>query len=338
MSATMQALCTPEHIYTEKNKLRRVGIELEMAGLQSQQLVSIIQSVFGGTLKQRSPLDMDVTETSVGKFKVELDASYMKALAEQHLTEDAPGSLQRSAIEIITKASELVVPWEVVSPPINITELEKVNELIEAMRDAGALGTRHALHFAFGLHINPELPDLKASTIVAYMKAYMCLYDWIVSKEKIDFTRIVSSYIKHFGKDYIRKVIDLDYKPSLEQLIDDYLSYNPSRNRSLDMLPLFHHLDSERVDRVISDQRIQSRPTLHYRLPNCDIDNTHWNLSLPWNLWITVEKLVYAPDKLHFLCERYSEELTRPVHAFENRWPEFLDSYLIEHNFYSSEV
>jgi hypothetical protein len=34
-------------------------------------------------------------------------------------------------------------------------------------------------------------------------------------------------------------------RPDLDTLIDDYLEYNPTRNRALDFLPLFLHLDED---------------------------------------------------------------------------------------------
>ncbi|OBX33760.1 putative amidoligase enzyme [Halomonas elongata] len=40
-------------------------------------------------------------------------------------------------------------------------------------------------------------------------------------------------------------MLDPDYQPDLRTLIDDYLEYNPTRNRELDLLPLFAYLDPE---------------------------------------------------------------------------------------------
>lgn len=62
-------------------------------------------------------------------------------------------------------------------------------------RDKGALGTRSAARYAFGLHLNPDLPALNATTLVQYMQAYLCLYDWIYANEEIDVARKVTPYI-----------------------------------------------------------------------------------------------------------------------------------------------
>ena len=88
----------------------------------------------------------------------------------------------------------------------------------------------------------------------------------------------------------------------------------------MDMLPLFAHLDKQRVRNVIDDQRIKARPTFHYRLPNCDIDNPEWNLDNPWNLWLEIEKLSGDENRLEQFCQEYTEEISRLIHPIENRW------------------
>ncbi len=88
------------------------------------------------------------------------------------------------------------------------------------------------------------------------------------------------------------------------------------------MLPLIAHLDEDRVRRAVDDPRIKSRPTLHYRLPNCDIDNPDWNLDSSWRLWLEVEKLANDPQRLETFCREYQRELGRVGHLFDARWAE----------------
>jgi hypothetical protein len=75
------------------------------------------------------------------------------------------------------------------------------------------------------------------------------------------------------------------------------------------MLPLFTHLDEARVRAVVDDDRINARPTFHYRLPNCDIDNPGWNLDHPWQLWLEVEKLSNDESRLQEFCAAYRKVL-----------------------------
>lgn len=301
---------------------RRVGVEIELGGLEPEQLAALVQQRFGGDIVEKSPLDWCVENTGFGTFQVELDWEDLKSLAQKHVPgsqDDSPGVL-RSLLKMVSRAAETLIPWEVVTPPIAIESLPSLCVLVADLRAHGAIGTHHSPQFAFGVHLNPELPNLEAETITRLFKAYLCLYDWIVMEEGTDIVRRATYFIKHFDYDYIEKVIAPDYWPDLEQLINDYLADNPTRNRSLDLLPLFAHLDKERVMAAVQDPRVQSRPTFHYRLPNCDIDNPDWNLDLPWGLWLEVEKLACDEARLDRFCREYQQELSRVTHRFESRW------------------
>lgn len=301
---------------------RRVGVEIELGGLEPEQLAALVQQRFDGDVIEKSPLDWRVENTDYGAFQIELDWEDLKSLAQKHVPggeEDSP-SVLRSLLKLVSKAAETLIPWEVVTPPMAMQALPALCELVKDLRAAGAIGTRHSPQYAFGVHLNPELPDLEAHTILRFFKAYLCLYDWIVMEEGTDIVRRATYFIKHFDYDYIEKVIAPGYWPEQQQLIDDYLADNPTRNRSLDLLPLFAHLDKSRVGAAVTDPRIQSRPTFHYRLPNCDIDNPDWNLDIPWRLWLEVEKLANEPARLEYFCREYQQELSRVTHRFESRW------------------
>ena len=300
----------PERLKTADGEDRRVGIEIEFAGVQPGAIAAQVENLFGGRRNERNRFEVDVVGTRFGDFTIELDSAYLKKLAALEAEKRrSPGQLESITADLLARASELLVPWEIVAPPIAFADARSLCELVAGLRREGALGTRHSLQFAFGVHLNPELPDLEEGTIVNYLRAYFCLYDWIAACEKVDMTRKLTPYIDHFGKAYVRKLIDWQYRPSLSQLIDDYLEYNPTRNRSLDMLPLFAHLDEKRVRAMVDDDRINPRPTFHYRLPNCDIDNPHWNLDAPWRLWLEVEKLGNDESRLREFCAAYRKVL-----------------------------
>ena len=320
----------PERLTTADGESRRVGIEIELAGIDPELVSTALEDLYGGKVVEKTRFEIDVVDTRFGDFKLELDSAYLKQLAvEEAAKQIPPGALGAITADLLARASELLVPWEIVTPPIAFADAESLCDLVSLLRRYGALGTRHALQFAFGVHLNPELPDLQAHTIVNYMRAYFCLYDWIVARERIDITRRLTPYIDHFAKPYIRMVVDPDYRPSQQQLIDDYLRHNPTRNRSLDMLPLFAYLDEDRVRSVVHDDRINPRPTFHYRLPNCDIDNPDWNLDHTWGLWLQVEKLSNDEPQLLRFCEAYCvvlDSLIPPLGA--KRWLKQIEALL----------
>jgi hypothetical protein len=322
----------PDRLLTADGSKRRVGIEVELAGVEAGVMAGLIEEMYGGKRNQRSRFEIDIVDTRYGDFRLELDSSYLKELAAREAAKvTPPGQLETITADLLARASELVVPWEIVTPPIPFAEARTLCELVRKLRHEGALGTRYALQFAFGLHLNPELPDLETGTIVNYLRAYFCLYDWIAARERIDLARKLTPYIDHFRKPYVRLLIDPDYRPTRQQLIDDYLQYNPTRNRSMDMLPLFAHLDEARVRSAVDDDRINPRPTFHYRLPNCDIDNPDWNLDNPWQLWLEVERLSNDEARLLRFCEAYRQVLDSLIPPLGvNSWLNQVEALLLE--------
>lgn len=322
MATTETFQWQPERALTEQGAERRVGVELEFTDVEPGDIADAIVSLFGGSAEAISKVDWRVKDTRYGDFGVELDWAYFKTVVARQESMDLGdfAELTNAVVELLTQAAEQLIPWEVVTPPIPMGELGQLNQLITELRKLGALGTRHSPQYAFGMHLNPELPDLSAATILNYLRAYFCLYDWIAAEEKTDITRRVSNYIKHFDHHYIKKIIDTRYAPDLTGLIDDYLENNPTRNRSLDLLPLFAHFDAERVKQKVKDPRVKSRPTLHYRLPNCDIDNPNWSLQSTWALWLEVEKLANDASRLQQFCDEYRQEMSRVGYLFDSRW------------------
>lgn len=280
---------------TSEGLPRRVGVELEFAGLELAAIAGILQHALGGELKVLSDYEQLLQGTSLGDFGIELDFAWLKRLGRERREAAIPELFGEALLKL---AAEQVVPWEVVGPPLPMSELWRLCEPLATLREAGALGTGHAPHYAFGLHFNPELPSLDCGTILAYLRAFLCLFDWLRQRSRVSLTRRLTPYIDPFPTEYTHWVLRETYQPELSELIDDYLRFNPTRNRALDLLPLFVHLDERRVRRRVPDPRIKGRPTLHYRLPNCQIDEPEWGLVLPWRDWLQVEALASDPSRL----------------------------------------
>lgn len=299
---------------------RQVGVELEFSGCEPEQILACITDCFGGEVTKNSIFNYHVAKTSLGDFTLELDADILQKLVERDDGDKEDDVVFKFAEKLLKSAAEQLVPWEVVAPPIKVSQLSELNTLFKGLRDNGALGTRQSTLYAFGLHLNPDLPDLKADTLINYMQAYLCLYDWIYAQEKIDVIRKIPPYIDHFKKDYILKIADINYQPDLDTFIKDYLKHNPTRNRSLDLLPLFAYIDPKWVAEHKEKALIKARPTFHYRLPNCDIDNADWDLSKPWSLWLKVEKLAHDKKALAIFIEEFRTAYQRFTHAIDSKW------------------
>lgn len=319
----------PPRTETRAGEPRRLGVELEFSGIPLDRVVDLMQKHLGGEIETVSPYELFLRNSSLGDFAVELDFAWLKRRGRQRALEDPPDELGQLGESVLKLAAEQVVPFEIVSPPIHMADLWRLGDLFQVLRQAGAEGTSVAPHYAYGLHLNPEMPDLEAATILAYLRAFVCLFDWLRERSKVNISRRITPYIDPFEKSYIRLLLQEDYAPEQAQLIEDYLRHNPTRNRALDMLPLFAHLDEKRVRRAVADDRVKSRPTLHYRLPNCEIDDPNWSLAQPWRDWLQVEALACDPQRLQRIAQQYREHLSGLAGGLFGDWADISAGFLL---------
>lgn len=328
---TTEAFPLPARSHRADGGVRRVGIEIEFGGLQGQAIASAMVAAVGGEARVLSLAEWRIEGTEIGDLRVELDSRLVQQLARDAAEEAVPdwlADISEWTSELVERVASHVLPWEVVTGPVPMDELRSVDRLVEALRGAGALGTRQAPHYAFGVHLNPELPDLDEQTVFAYFKAFLCLKDWLRSRCRPDFARTVSPFISDFDGAWVREVVSSDYAPDLAGFIDEYLRANPTRNRSLDMLPLFLHLDEARVRRVVDDPLVRGRPTLHYRLPNSEVDDADFSLREIWADWLEVERLAADAERLREVGDAYAQWLMRLRLPFDEGWAQETPGWL----------
>lgn len=320
----------PQHKHNPEGKCRRVGFELEFGGPDIKTAASLVAQALDAKPQMISEAEWEVSDKQLGNFLIELDWHFAKETAkeraDQKEMEIGAASTGDSLMEWVTKLASQVVPIEVVCPPIPMDRLERLDTMIAKLREGGAEGTEQALIYAFGVHINPELPALDTNTIIAYLQSYILAEEWLMKKHRVDLARRVTPYIDTFSKDYGLLVASYDEPITQDRLIDDYLSHNPTRNRALDLLPLFKHLDAEKIERTLSDPRIKARPAFHYRLPNCEIEQDEWSLHNCWNIWCVIEYLSENPEKRRTLIKTWCEYQNNWINLSEKSWHRELDT------------
>ena len=285
--------------------LRRVGVEIEFAAVSCAEAAALVAALFGGTTAPESEFRIAVEKTAFGDFLVELDNQY--AHAEAAGGESLTDQFDRWRAKAVGRLSESFVPLEIVSPPIDLIDLPKLEDLIAGLRELRAQDTRDSIVFGFGMQLNPEAPSLAADSIRAHLQAFVLLEDWLRRQIDVDTTRRLLPFAAPFPEAYGDRILAAGYGPDLDHLIDDYLTDNPTRNRSLDMLPLFHDLDPERIEAKMDTSLIKPRPTYHYRLPDCRLSDPTWGLATEWNRWAAVERLAADPDALERLAAQRAE-------------------------------
>ena len=313
--------------------LRSVGFELEFAGPPIEDVVDVVRRELGGDVERLNLYRYEVETGELGTFKIELDWALLSDPEQRRRVRELVDSETALELvdwveEVVAELAQTVVPIEVVSPPIPLDRLDEMERLRSALRELGARGTGDSLVYAFGMHLNPEAPSFEPSSIQAHLQAFLLLQDWLEQRHEVDLTRRLTPYVNPFPKAYVQRAVGARGEPTLDELIDGYLEDNATRNRPLDLLPLFAHLDEERVRGRLDDPLVGSRPAYHYRLPGCRVDQEDWSLAREWNLWLTVERLAADPPRLEEMCSAYLEQAESPLRFLGTPWVERVAEWL----------
>ncbi len=300
----------PPRLTAPDGSPRRVGVELEFADLDAPSAARLVRDLYGGEITVENPHRCRVRGTRLGDFTVELD---MRS-AHPKESDAEPGALE-ALLERLRplwgSIGSLVMPFEIAAPPVPVERLTELETLVTGLRERGASGTGASPLFAFGLHFNPEVAATDADYVLDHLKAFLILSPWLRAQIRVDTTRRMTGFIAAFPVAYAVKVVDPAYRPDMDTLVADYLEANPTRNRELDLFPLFAHLDPEVLRAKIADPHVRPRPTFHYRLPNARIGEPDWSLAQDWNRWVTVEELAADRARLDALGTAYRDYATR---------------------------
>ncbi|PWN08255.1 amidoligase family protein [Rhodohalobacter mucosus] len=314
---------------------RTVGYEFEFTGVEMPEAGGIIQSLYGGKLREISTYEYAVEESRFGTFKLELDAQLFREKKYEKVLKSVGVDLASfknidSIEDALKDLASSVVPFEIITPPMPLSDMDELNLLVDRLREMKAKGTGSSFIYAFGMHINPEAPELSAGSILNHLRAYVLLDPWIRKDAAINMSRKITPYINSFEEDYIDHILQPDYQPGMDQLIRDYIGFGNSRNRALDLLPLFMHIDDILTSSLIEETLTRSRPTYHYRLPNCSLEDPEWSIASEWNRWVFVETM--AADKK--MLDRYSRARLRlkreSMVRFEHKWLQLMTRWAHE--------
>lgn len=338
----MERFSIPSVIKNSQGAERRAGFEFEVGNVAIEKAATVLHQALGGKLDKVSPYEFHIRELELGDIKIERDAKLLTSLKYREWLQDlgvdfSPGSDAERIEQEVDKLSRWLIPCEIVTSPVPFSRLDQLHELVGVLEDIGAEGTQESLYYAFGLHINPEAPSLDVDTLVAYVQGFLLMADWIIETSSTDFTRrFFTKYIDPFPGEYAELVVDNNYRPSLAQFIDDYLAHNPTRNRALDMLPIFYEVDKERLIKGLPEEQrelVKGRPAFHYRLPDCRVGAEDWNMAKEWNRWVLIEKLVENTEARQDLIEKWQQEQNSFSLSHKSNWVKTIQHFLKENEF-----
>lgn len=310
---------------------RRAGYEIEYAGVDLESSAQILNRLVGGNLQRKNAFHYDIRDTEYGDFSVEIDASLLHELAYEKYLQRAGINLDeldlRAPLEnLLGTIASVAVPHEIITPPLHLSGMTIVDSIRAELFRADARGTSASILYGFGVHINPSLPSHEADSLLAHLRAFCLLYDWICKKTKVDWSRRVGPYINRYPDEYVTLIMQEDYRPSRAQLADDYVTHVPSRNHALDMLPALVHLEGDRLLASLKEpELVKPRPAFHYRLPNCLIGDPDWRVAHEWRNWVRIERLANNPALLRELTRAYCNRQNSWIDPLLNPWPDIID-------------
>lgn len=313
----------PPRCLTAEGSPRRVGVEIEFNGPGCAAAAALVVQLFGGRSEQIDQHSYQVRESAIGDVTVALDM--MAAHSDKKQTETLADRVEQMARAALGDIGSLIMPLEVSTAPLEIAQLVEADRLAAALRRSGGVGTYGSPIYAYGLHLNPEIAAPDAGYLVSHLKAYVLCAPWLRAEIEVDISRRISGYIERYPDFYVCRLVDPHYQPDLAQLIDEYIAANPTRNRDLDMLPVFAYLDPARVFARVEDKHIKPRPAFHYRLPNSGLDDPDWSVVNEWNRWVVVERLAADPARLAALGRAYLEQ---PEEGGGPRWVATVKSWI----------
>ncbi len=294
----MVQIAEPPRSQNADGEPRRVGVEIEFSGLPIEIVAAITKLVLGGDHHPIKGHSTEIIGSSIGKIEIMLDTRIAHMGSKANTME----RVKKLGSEVIGHMVKPVTPLEIITEPIPFEALAELDKLAEALNSEGAKGTDESILFAYGVHLNPEIAVDDTDWILAIMKAFGLANPVLRDIERVDFTRDAMGWIRPWSEAYLSKLLDPDYWPDRNTMIGDYLALAGNRNADLDMLPLFHHLDSKRVERAVEDELVNGRPAFHYRMPNTVFEEGVGLVVSSWNRWVAVERLAEERTQLDALC------------------------------------
>jgi hypothetical protein len=263
---------------------RRVGIEIEFAGLTESRAAEVVAGALGGRIARVAEYELAIEDTAVGRVDCYLDTAFRKG--RQH-------ALSRLGLEI----GREVIPVELVTEPLDPGMLPRIDALRETLRQAGAIGSRDGLLLSFGVHLNVEVVSPEVPDWLPVLTAFALIEDWLRLADPIDGSRRILPFVDPYPTSFVRGILALPPDAAMHDVVRFYLAENPTRNRALDMLPLFARIAPEEIERERARLgKIAPRPTYHYRLPDSRIDEPSWRLAYEWNRWVLIERVAADPE------------------------------------------
>ena len=255
-----------------------------------------VRKVFGGEHVVHSTFVHSVRGTAFGTFSVEMDTTVLKDKTYEKPLRAIGISPRRWDVKRLEQAIlgtfATVVPAEVATPPLPVTELAPLDDLRRRLRDSGAGHAGRVAQCLRAAHQpgdrvgRPGVPPVGSARVRAAVP--------VAEDAHRGGLRPAGQPVHQPVPAGLRAADPLAGLPRDARQPDQRLPrpqpdpQSPARHDAGAGVPRARAA-SRTASR--SAHLVKPRPAFHYRLPNCMVDEPHWTVAREWNTWVAVERL-----------------------------------------------
>ncbi|NDD90939.1 hypothetical protein EBZ37_02480 [bacterium] len=238
VSYAVDILDTAETIFYQPGDQSRMGIEVELTGLSPERVAQEVQSKLGGRIEK----DFDLTKTNIkghdaqglpiyDTIKTPIFVLKGSSIGDVILKPDYNQITDAFDAEEAKKS----VVTEIVTNPIRMGEVEKLQETLTHLKSKGGIGTTPDV--AVATQVNVEWmggkgneAKWKAADLVNLLRSYTRPEHRAQIDPHLQVPGNRSPYLELFSKGFMKKLLDPSYNPNFREFYDDYI-YRQSLER-----------------------------------------------------------------------------------------------------------
>ncbi len=202
----------------------RIGLEVELTGLNALEMAEVLKIHLGGKVikKSRIEKEMDIETGRMISYRVH----------ELHLIGSSMGSVivkpednSTSNTKVLDNYAQTRI-FEIVTPPIRVEQVPPLQDALDEMKRRGAMGTLDG--YAVAIQVNVEMaegnPDkIKAKNILSILRNYLKPEHRQQIQKDLKVADFRQPYLGLFTPGMMDRILDPGYEPSNKKFFLDFM-------------------------------------------------------------------------------------------------------------------
>lgn len=221
---TCQSLwCLSGKRFFNESRMPRVGLEVELSGLNGKQIVEIIQKTLGATVEEKiktysytDPTTQKVVTASWSTYKIKAPGM------ERIHVKPEPNTLDNSDFATAVRETKT---YEIITDPYHYDQVKKFQLALDALKSAGAVGTNS--DNAVSIQVNIEMideknPHVRIEDILSILRNYYRPEHYRLISDEMPLPQSRESYVGAYSPGMMERLLNPGYSPSFEEFYDDF--------------------------------------------------------------------------------------------------------------------